>query len=1092
MKSILWVAKIRLLSKLVLVMKLTTFFMLALALHVSARGVGQDKLTFAFKKTEIAVILEHIEKQTNYRFLYNDQLEDVRHKITLAVEDASIEQALDLVFDRTSLIYQFMENNLIVVKEDEGKSGRQKNISGKITDESGAPLVGVSIKVKGTSRGTTTNERGEFTINADDNDVLVLSYVGFESQEVRVGANAAINVSLVSVKKDLENIVIIGYGQVKKRDLTGAVVSVKGDEVKKVPAGNIMESVQGKVSGMDVVRTSGGAGAKPMVTVRGNRSINANNDPLFIVDGIQYSSYEDINANDVESMEVLKDASSTAIYGSRGANGVIIITTKKGNTGRVKIAANTYYGVSELAGYPKPMTGPQFADLKRQGARTAGLWNSTADDPKVFTAPADLAAVQNGVSTYWPGLLFEKGSQQDYGVGVSGGSDKTKVYFSFDYFKEKGILHNDYSNRYTLRLNIDQAITRTFKVGLQSQLAYYNQNLRADNILTVANKVIPYFTPYNADGTLAKYPGNGNQVNPLMEEQPGAYVNENKITRILSTAYLEWKPIKDLSIRSNLGITNSNYRNGSFQGENTIVRALSSGSLSSITNNTATNLLWENIITWQRQFGDHSIGVTGITSYLSDKSDSSFASGTGQLLPSQSFYALQNNPANLAISSRYVASTLMSGALRINYNYKGKYLLTLTGREDGASVLSSENKWAFFPSAAAAWRINDEHFMNDQHLFTDLKLRLSYGVAGNSAVKPYQTENNLLLVPYQWNDQSALAYALQPQIGNPDLRWELTSTADIGVDFAILKNRVSGSFDYYDSKTKDLLLLRQLPASSGVASILQNIGKTRNSGFEVTLRTINIQTNKFTWSTNFTYTHNKERIEELVGKQNDILNSWFIGYPINSFYDYQKVGIWQTADSALAKSFGYKPGDIRVTDLSGPGGKPDGKIDANNDRKVVGSAVPKYTIGFSNDLRFGNFDMNIYIFARAGQTFVSAYANKFEPNAIENGAQVNYWTPENPTNDYPRPNVNISRAALPFATTLGYKDGTFVKIRNISLGYNFSKALAGRLHIDNLRWYVSAKNYFTFSNVKDYDPEGGGSFERPLTKLLVTGLNIDF
>jgi len=277
-----------------------------------------------------------------------------------------------------------------------------------------------------------------------------------------------------------------------------------------------------------------------------------------------------------------------------------------------------------------------------------------------------------------------------------------------------------------------------------------------------------------------------------------------------------------------------------------------------------------------------------------------------------------------------------------------------------------------------------------------------------------------------------------------------------------------------------------------VASILQNIGKTRNSGFEVTLRTINIQTNKFTWSTNFTYTHNKERIEELVGKQNDILNSWFIGYPINSFYDYQKVGIWQTADSALAKSFGYKPGDIRVTDLSGPGGKPDGKIDANNDRKVVGSAVPKYTIGFSNDLRFGNFDMNIYIFARAGQTFVSAYANKFEPNAIENGAQVNYWTPENPTNDYPRPNVNISRAALPFATTLGYKDGTFVKIRNISLGYNFSKALAGRLHIDNLRWYVSAKNYFTFSNVKDYDPEGGGSFERPLTKLLVTGLNIDF
>ncbi len=1092
MKSILAIAKTRLLSKLLLVMKLTTFFLLVLAMHVSARGVGQEKLTFKFKKTEIALILEHIEKQTNYRFLYNDQLTSVRRKITLSVEDASIQQALDLVFEKTELTYLFMENNLIVVKENREKFQLQKNITGKITDENGGVLIGVSINVKGTSRGTITNEKGEFAISAEDNNVLVFSYVGFESQEVKVGSNTNINISLLSVKRDLENVIVIGYGQVKKRDLTGAVISVKGDEVKKVPSGNIMESVQGKVSGVDIVRTSGAAGARPGITVRGNRSINANNDPLFIVDGIQYNSYEDINVNDVESMEILKDASSTAIYGSRGANGVIIITTKKGNSGKVKISANTYYGISEVAGYPVPMTGPQFADLKRQASRTAGLWNSTADDSKVFTNAADLAAVNNNVSTYWPGFLLKKGSQQDYGVGVSSGNDKTKVYFSFDYFKEKGLLNNDYSGRYTVRLNIDQAITNTFKVGLQSQLTYYDQNLRADNILTVANKVIPYFVPYNADGSLAKYPGNGNQVNPLMEEIPGAYVNQYKITRILSTAYAEWKPFKELSIRSNLGVTNSNSRNGSFQGENTIVRALSSGSISSVINSTATNLLWENIITWQKQFADHSIGLTAITSYLSDKIDSSSASGTGQLLASQSFYALQNNPANPLISSRYVASNLMSGAFRINYNYKGKYLLTLTGREDGASVLSSKKQWAFFPSAAVAWRINDEKFMSDQKLFTDLKLRASYGVAGNSAVRPYQTLSNLMLIPFQWNDQSALAYALQPQIGNPDLRWELTITQDIGLDFSILKNRISGSFDYYDSKTKDLLLLRQLPPTSGVSSILQNIGKTRNTGFEISARTINIQTRNFTWTTNLAYTHNKERIVELVGKQNDILNSWFIGYPINSFYDYEKVGIWQLSDSTLAKSFGYKPGDIRVNDLSGPGGKPDGKIDANNDRKVVGYAVPKYSIGFSNDIKFRNFDLNIYVFARIGQTFVSAYANKFEPNAIENGAQVNYWTPENPTNDYPRPNINISRAALPFATTLGYKDGSFVKIRNISLGYNFSKALAGRLHISNLRWYVSAKNYFTFSKVKDYDPEGGGSFERPLTKLIVTGINIDF
>jgi TonB-linked SusC/RagA family outer membrane protein len=608
----------------------------------------------------------------------------------------------------------------------------------------------------------------------------------------------------------------------------------------------------------------------------------------------------------------------------------------------------------------------------------------------------------------------------------------------------------------------------------------------------VANKVLPYFVPYNDDGTLARYPGNGNQVNPLLEEEPGAYINKNNTTRILSTAYLDWKPFRSLSIRSNLGITNSNSRTGSFQGENTITRALSSGSLSSVANSVSTNLLWENIITWQQQFADHSIGVTAVTSYITDKSDNSSASGTGQLLPSQAFYALQNNPANPLISSGYSANNLISGALRINYNYKGKYLLTLTGREDGASVLSKGNQWAFFPSIAAAWRINDEAFMSSQNLFTDLKLRVSYGVAGNSAVRPYQTQSNLMLIPFQWNEASALAYALQPQVGNPDLRWELTATKDIGLDFSILRSRVSGSFDYYDSETEDLLLLRQLPPTSGVRSTLQNIGKTHNKGFEISLRTINITSKNFEWSSNFTYTHNKEEIVELVGKQSDIANSWIIGYPINSFYDYEKVGIWQTADSALAKTYGYKPGDIRVSDLGGPDGKPDGKLDANNDRKVVGSEVPRYSIGFSNDIRFKNFDLNIYVFARVGQTFVSGYANKFEPNAIENGAQVDYWTPENPTNDYPRPNVNISRASLPFATTLGYKDGSFVKIRNVSLGYTFPKELADRFHIGSLRWYVSAKNYFTFSKVEDYDPEGGGSFERPLTKLIVTGLNIEF
>jgi TonB-dependent starch-binding outer membrane protein SusC len=964
-------------------------------------------------------------------------------------------------------------------------------IKGKVIDKSNnAPLQGVTVTIAGQASSTTlTDVSGNFALSAKGitNPSLTFTYIGFKTITLPLSEGDAGVVELEPVNSSLTDVVVVGYGTVRKRDLTGSVVSVKSEEIKKVPAGNAMEALQGKIPGVDIVRTSGQSGARSNVTVRGNRSILADNGPLYIVDGIQYSNYEDINPADIQSMEVLKDASSTAIYGSRGANGVIIITTKKGASGKVKVSAGAYYGVTDVAGYPKPMNGLEFTNLKRQAFRTIGIWNSPVDDPKVFTNPADLVAIQNGTSTYWPGELLEQGSQQDYNVSLSAGSDKTRVFLSYGFFKEEGLLYNDYSKRHSVRLNVEQALGAKLKVGLQSQLTYYDQNLRSDGVLNQANKVIPLYTPYNADGTLARFPGNANQFNPMFNDVEGSYINQNNITRLLSTAFLEWRPIKDVTFRSNIGITNGSLRNGFFNDANTIDRILSSGSLSRVNNSTSTEINWENIITWQHEYNKHKIGVTALTSYLTNTVDNSSASGTGQLLANQSFYALQNNPANLAISSNYVSSTLLSGAFRVNYSYAGKYLLTVTGRSDGSSVLSDENKWAFFPSAAVAWRVSDEDFMQSQNLFSDLKLRVSYGYAGNSAVRPYSTQSSLNLIPFAWNDVQALAYGLDPQTGNPNLKWELTGTANIGLDFGMWNQRVTGSVDVYDSQTKDLLLQRSLPTSSGVSRIVQNIGRTRNRGIEIGIQTVNISKPNFTWSTGFNFTKNKEEIVELVGGQNDIANRWFIGQPVNSFYDYQKEGIWQTADSAMARSFGFRPGDIRVKDIDG-----DKRINATNDRVVLGSTVPDYIIGFNNDVKWKGFDINVYIFARQGQMFVSDYANKFEPNAIENGAKVDYWTPENPTNAYPRPNANISRASMPFATTLGYQDGSFIKIRNISLGYTFAQHLTKKIGLSSLRWYVSARNYFVFSKVKDYDPEGGGSFDRPLSKLLVTGINIDF
>lgn len=968
-----------------------------------------------------------------------------------------------------------------------------RQIKGSVTEESsGKPLADVSVVEKNTTNGTKTDAQGNFVLTlraTTKNSQIVLSYVGYRSETITTDGGSALSVKLVKETKELDEVIVIGYGTSTKKDLTGSVISVKSEEIKKVAATNVMEALQGKLVGVDIVRTNGGAGANVAVTVRGNRSIIAGNGPLYIVDGIQYDNYQDVNPSDIESMEVLKDGSSTAIYGSKGANGVILITTKKGTVGKLKVSVNAYYGGSEVAGYPHPMTGPQFADLKREAYRTANpTYNRATDDAKVFTSPADLAAVQSGASYYYPGYMLGKGSQQDYNVSVASGTEKTRIFFSFGYLKEKGLLSNDYSNRYSLRLNIDQSITNTFKVGLESQLAYYDQNLRSDGVLNVANKVLPYYSPFAADGvTILKNPGNGAQFNPLLEDVPGSYVNKTNTTRVLSTAYGEWKPFKTLSIRSNLGVVNSNSRNGFFEDANTINRALSTGSQSRITNSMATNLTWENIVTWKEQFGNHSITVTGLTSYLSNRSENNSGSATGQLLGSQSFYALQNNPANILVSSSYVGSNLASYAGRINYGYKGKYLLTLTGRQDGASVLASQNRWSFFPSAAVAWRIIDENFMKNSHVFNDMKLRVSYGVSGNSAVSPYQTQSGIILIPFEFNDISALAYGLDPQIGNSDLKWERTKTVNVGLDFALLKNRISGSIDVYDSKTDDLLYVVKLPATTGGTSILGNVGKTQNTGFEISLKTVNVQARNFTWTSMITFTKNKERIIDLPNGQNDVASGFFIGSPVRSFYDYRKTGIWQTADAALATTYGYKPGDIRVDDLNN-----DKKFTALGDRLVIGSTVPKYSVGFNNDITFKNFDLNVYVFARVGQMFNSNYAAKFEPNGIENGANVDYWTPENPTNDYPRPNINISKAAMPFASTLGFKDGSFLKIRTITVGYTLPSELAAKIHVASLRWYVSAKNYVTFSKVKDYDPEGGGSFERPLTRLFVTGLTIGF
>jgi TonB-linked SusC/RagA family outer membrane protein len=965
-----------------------------------------------------------------------------------------------------------------------------RQLSGQVLDaKTGEGLAGVTVLVKGTTNGASTNPDGQFTLSVPTagNVQLTISYIGYVTQTVSPGSGDAVKVRLLADTKALDEVVVIGYGQVKKSDVTGAIVSVKEEDIKKTPAANVMESLQGRLPGVDITRSNGSATSGVSVTVRGNRSLTANNGPLFIVDGVQYNSIQDINPNDIQSMEVLKDAASTAVYGSRGANGVIIVTTKRGTSGQPRVTINSYYGQTDVANYPKVNNAEQYVAQKREANRTTGLWNSTADDSKIFT-PYELQSIADGVSTDWMNLLLRKGVQQEHQIGLSGGSEKTKFYTSFDYFNEQGLFKLDNLNRYSIRFNIDQEINKKITIGLQSQLTYYNQSIRRDPT-NQANKINPLLTPYDANGNLAIFPNSGNFINPIIDEVDGNYENNTRTTRTFTTGYVSYQILPSLNIRSNLGLTLSNARTGIYQGSNTLDR---NGSVpqSSYGTQFITNWSWENIVNYSKTFGDHSLTATGVTSLLTFNTENSNAQGRNQLLASQLYYNLANANQQLGINSAYEDSKLISFTGRVQYGYKGRYLLTLTGRGDGSSKLAAGNKWALFPSAAVAWRIIDENFMKDISAVTDLKLRVSYGRAGNYDVPVYSSQSLLSRIPFGYGETSAPGYTFANRIGNPNLGWELSNTKNIGLDFGLLDNRLTGSVDLYNTETSDLLLDRFLPLSSGVSVITQNIGKTRNKGIEVGLNGRLIDNENFKWNAGATWFMNREEIVDLGGASSDITNGWFIGSPTRVIYDYEKIGIWQLDEADQAKAYGQKPGQIKVRDLNG-----DGQITASADRKVLGWRVPKWNGSFNSDFSYKGFDLSFQFFARMGQMFNYEYNSFYDPQGIENSSRQNYWTPENPSNDYPRPDASLSKttqqSAL-YGNTLYYRDGSYVKLRAATLGYNIPKSVLDKLHMSSLRVYVQGKNLATWSDIEDYDPERGGGITSPIPRVVLAGLNLGF
>ncbi|MPR35244.1 TonB-dependent receptor [Salmonirosea aquatica] len=1084
---------------------------ITLATSVKGQGLLDRKVSVQATGQSLSQVLASLEKSAKVKFSYNSRTVDLRRPVTIKASNEPLADVLNRIL--TPLKINFLQvSNRIVLRNEVAENLKiltrvpalsipvniplDFNVSGKVTDESGEGLPGVSVVVKGTQRGTTTNQEGLYTVAAPDGQgTLVFSFVGYLSQEVAINNRAQINLSLSVDTKALNEVIVVGYGTQKKRDLTGAISSISSRDIAETPSSNFLQNAQGRLAGVDIVRTNGNPGSAPTIRIRGNRSINASNNPLYVIDGIPTDvSINDFNPNDIESMEVLKDASAVAIYGSRGANGVILITTKKGKEGKAVISYDGYYGIKKAKKNLNLMNGEQFAQYSRV---SRGIDANDASKDNTFFSTLEIDNLKNGVETDWLDLILRDGQQQQHQISASGGNQNTTYYLSGAFYDEKGIMQQSDYQRYSFRANIETKLTERLRVGVSSTVSSDLQNVMSNAPYTNALQFSPLVQPYDADGNFIAYPNprEGLLTSPLLQYQSGQYTDERRKYRVFANIFGEYTFTEGLTYRLNYGPDFSISRQGQYSG--TLAGSANTAGVSNQQNFAYT---LENILSFNRKFGDHSLNVVGLFSTQTNRFESSGATARNIPIESSLFYNLGSAETVTGINSSLTKWGLLSYMGRVNYSFKDRYLLTLTGRADGSSRLSQKNRWAFFPSVSAGWVISDEAFMSNAKVLSFLKLRAGYGAVGNTSIAPYQTLGGLERSVYAFGNDPAFGYALNV-IPNPDLRWEISSTLNLGMDFGLLNDRLTGSLEVYKTNTTDLLLNRLIPITSGYESILQNIGATSNQGWELSLNgNILRSPNGFKWEANLNIFSNKEKIVELFNGKDDVGNQWFIGQPISVFYNFKQEGIWQTSEADEAAKVKQKPGDIKIADVNGRDAEgnltnqPDGVINAD-DRTVLGSTVPKWSGGLTNRLSYKGIDFSFLVYARQGQYIRSDFHNLGGNNwqGRYNAINFDYWTVDNPVNKIPRPN---SAAAPLYSDAVRFFDGSFVKIRNITLGYTIPKAITSKIRINSLRLYATADNALIFSPYKLVDPEtangivGGSS---PMTSATyVFGLNLKF
>ncbi|MDD4536289.1 MAG: TonB-dependent receptor [Petrimonas sp.] len=1101
-----------LLKKTPIAMRITLLLLFVLTFQLQAEHIySQDaKISLNLRHSTIEQVLQTIEEKSDYYFLYNNRLINVDRKVSVRVRNAAISAVLDKLFKSENVNYEVKGTQIILSPKGiysqintvtEVIQQQKKTITGTVIDVTGVPIIGANIVEIGTTNGTITDVDGKFSLSVDNNATIHVSYIGYLEQDISTVGLTSFNITVLEDTKALDEVVVVGYGTMKKSDLTGSVVRAKIDKFQEAPNTNIMQSLSGTVPGLDIGKTAL-AGAEPTLQIRGQNTLGGSTSPLIVLDGMIYrGNIGDINPSDVESVDILKDASSKAVYGAQAANGVILISTKSGKQQKPSFNIATYYSHQTPSNTLRPLNREEYLQAgKDYSWKKAYLPPDYINENPEFVLTDNVAWLENVTDGYnkgiyydWLGNCTSPGFISNTDLSVTGGGKDFSYMMSFNYSNQKGWVMNDSFNRKSGRINLKYDINKWLTIGTNTFLSFSDYSGDTPDFSTIAF-MPPIVTPYvgnELSGQLEPYPNGFSSLNPFMYSSTD---EKNIRNQLMTKAYaiITLPKIKGLTYTANLSY---DYKWNPHLYSNEYMAGLTGRAYGSYSNNTG--YIFDNILGYIGQFGDHGINATLLFGIEERKGYSFLANGTNFANMILSYYALDTAGIQ-TISSGGHEEKYLYQMTRASYNYKNKYLLTGTIRKDGFSGFAENKKIGYFPSAGIAWVISEEDFWNNRGFLNYLKLRGSYGVNGNTVSRYSSLARVSRSNEYVFNGQSALGQYITT-LANKDLSWEKTTSYNFGVDFGLLNNKIMANIDYYTSQTTDLIWDLVIPQMTGFQTIKSNIGKIINNGIELTVSANNIvKTPDFNWSFDLFFDAKKNKIKSLIGldkdgdgKEDDLIaNGLFIGESINTIYDYQIDGIWQISDTGNIPS-DSEPGGYKYKDING-----DGEITPEEDRKILGREEPAYSIGIQNSLSFKNFSLNFLI--KSIQGGKDGYMKLNEPDHRGDDvltvrswyADVDYWTPSNPNATYARQGGN--------ARTYGqgtYQQRNFIRLQDISLSYNFNKINLSRIGIENLKIYMSGKDLITLTKWLGWDPETGqgvvfGGY--PVMKSITFGLDIRF